>query len=249
MPLIAWGAGHAAFSDSPLTITGLILVLTIPTGIVSFMWVTIYRGHTALTLSMILIDTMLSPFIVPFTLSLLVGAKVQMDTLGMLTQLMWMVVVPSILGMVLNQLTAGKVKTAWSPVLSPISKIGLAVVILINSSVISPYFTQWDWNIVYIAAVCIVVVSIGYGLGWMASRMLKLSRDMAVSMVFNCGMRNISAGAVLAISFFPPQVALPTIIGMLCQQLLASLFGYLFFRRKEAAAQKLSSGGLGMSQP
>jgi predicted Na+-dependent transporter len=243
MPLIAWGAGHAAFSDSPLTITGLLLVLTIPTGIVSFMWVTIYRGHTALTLSMILIDTMLSPFIVPFSLSLLVGAKVQMDTLGMLTQLMWMVVVPSIAGMLMNQATAGKVKASWSPILSPVSKIGLVAVIVINSSVIAPFFTEWDWNVVYIAAVCIVIVSIGYGLGWIASRMLKLDRDMAVSMVFNCGMRNISAGAVLAISFFPPQVALPTIIGMLTQQLMASFFGYLFFRQKETKANRIPLEG------
>lgn len=244
MPLIAWGIGHAAFGDSPLTITGLILVLSIPTGIVSFMWVSIYRGHTALTLSMILIDTMLSPFIVPLTLSLLVGAKVQMDTWGMLTQLLWMVVVPSIAGMLLNQVTSGKVKTSLSPKLSPFSKMGLAVVIVINSSVISPYFTQWDKSLLYIAIVCIVIVSIGYWLGLVASKLLKLSREMAVSMVFNTGMRNISAGAVLAISFFPPPVALPTIIGMLCQQLLASLFGYLFFGRQTVKQTGTPSDGV-----
>ncbi|WP_127580356.1 bile acid:sodium symporter family protein [Paenibacillus koleovorans] len=234
MPLFAWGAGHLAFPNDPLTITGIVLVLSIPTGIVSFIWVSIYRGHTALTLSMILIDTLLSPFIVPYTLSVLVGAKVEMDTVGMLTQLVWMVVLPSILGMVLNQLTRGKVKQAWSPTLSPLSKIGLAVVIIINSSVIAPLITEWNMKILYIALICVVVVAAGYLLGWLAGRLLRLDRDMAVCMVFNCGMRNVSVGAVLAISFFPPQVAFPTIVGMLTQQLMASLFGYLFFGRRGA---------------
>jgi bile acid:Na+ symporter, BASS family len=234
MPLLAWGAGHAAFGDSPLTITGLILVLSIPTGIVSFMWVSIYKGNTALTLSMILIDTMLSPFVVPYTLSLLVGAQVQMDTVGMLTQLIWMVVVPSLAGMMLNQFTGGKVKVALSPKLAPFSKIGLVLVIMINSSVIAPYFSTWSMNVFYIAFVCVFIVSLGYWLGLLAARLLRLDRSMTVSMVFNSGMRNNSAGAVLAVTFFPPAVALPTIIGMLCQQLLASLFGYLFFGRQAA---------------
>ena len=43
-------------------------------------------------------------------------------------------------------------------------------------------------------------------------------------------MRNISAGAVLAVSFFPSQVAVPVVIGMLFQQILAALFGYLLRR-------------------
>lgn len=238
MPLIAWGAGHLAFGDSPLTITGLLLVLCIPTGIVSFMWVSIYKGHTALTLSMILIDTMLSPFIVPFTLSLLVGAKVQMDPIGMLTQLVWMVVVPSVLGMLLNQLTRGKVKTTVSPKLAPFSKIGLITVIMINSSFIAPYMTVWNLDVLYIALVCVFVVSLGYWFGLAMAKLLRLGRDMTVSMVFNSGMRNNSAGAVLAITFFPPAVALPTIIGMLCQQMLASLFGYLFFGRSRLLSRK-----------
>ena len=75
MPLWAWGIGHIAFSGDTFTITGLILGMVIPTGITSFIWVSIHKGNTALTLAIILIDSLLSPFIVPFSLSLISRSK------------------------------------------------------------------------------------------------------------------------------------------------------------------------------
>ncbi|MGF7032928.1 putative Na+-dependent transporter [Paenibacillus mucilaginosus] len=235
MPLMAWGVGHLAFPDDPLTVTGLILLLSIPTGIVSFMWVSMYKGHIALTLSMILVDTMLSPFLVPFTLSLMVGTKVEMDVWGMMEGLAWMVVVPSLLGMALNQWTRGAVKTKLGPKLAPFSKIGLAVVIMINSSVIAGYLTGFTAELLFLAAICVLVVALGYGIGRGTASLFGWDRSVAVTMTFNCGMRNISAGAVLAIAYFPPPVALPAIIGMMFQQMMASLFAYMFFGRKAAA--------------
>lgn len=82
MPIWALGVGHVAFSGDAFTITGLVLAMAIPTGITSFVWVSIYKGNIALTLSIILIDTMLSPFIVPLTMSLLVGGNIEMDIVG-----------------------------------------------------------------------------------------------------------------------------------------------------------------------
>lgn len=236
MPLYAWGAGHLFFPGDPLTMTGLVLLLSIPTGVVSLMWVTIYKGNTALTLTMILLDTMLSPFLVPYALSVLVGARVEMDVLGMMTGLWWMVVCPSIVGMALNQATRGGLKRAWGPAMAPFSKLGLAAVIVINSAVIAPYFTELSFRVVGIAAVCMGVVVVGYLAGYAVSRLCGWDRETTVAMTFNCGMRNISAGAVLAIQYFPPPVALPVIIGMLFQQMTASLFAHLLFRRSESKA-------------
>jgi BASS family bile acid:Na+ symporter len=241
MPLLAWGAGHLAFPGDAYTITGLILLLSIPTGIVSFMWVSIYRGHIALTLTMILIDTMLAPFLVPYTLSLLVGAKVQMDVWGMMEGLIWMVVAPSVVGMLLNQWTRGRIKSSWGPKMAPFSKLGLAVVIMINSSALRSYFNELSPGLLYMALICLVIVAIGYIVGRLSASLFGWSRDVAVTMTFNCGMKNLSAGAVLAIAYFPPPVALPAIIGMLFQQLLASVFANALFREKavpEAAAGK-----------
>jgi predicted Na+-dependent transporter len=56
-------------------------------------------------------------------------------------------------------------------------------------------------------------------------------------------MRNISAGAVIATTYFPPQVAVPVVVGMLFQQVLASFSGYLTNRyySRQAKSKQLSA--------
>ncbi|MDR6552055.1 bile acid:sodium symporter family protein [Paenibacillus qinlingensis] len=231
MPLIALGLGHVVYSHEPLTITGLILAAAIPTGITSFVWVAIYRGNIVLTLSIILMDTILSPFVVPYTLSLLVGTKVQLDTFAMMKGLFFMIVVPSLIGMLLNQWTRGKIKEQWGGRLGPFSKIFMGVVVAINSSVIAPYLRDFNAKLLGLAGFVLLVASLGYMLGWLVARLFRWEQDVVVALTFNSGMRNISAGAVLAVAYFPPPVAIPVVLGMLFQQSLASLFGFLLNRK------------------
>ncbi|MNI26066.1 Sodium Bile acid symporter family protein [compost metagenome] len=234
MPLIAMGLGHLTFSGDSFTITGLILAAAIPTGITSFVWVAIYRGNTALTLAIILLDTVLSPFVVPYTLSVLIGAKVQMDTTAMMQGLFYMIVLPSLVGMLLNQWTKGKIKERWGPRLSPFSKITMGIVVAINSSVVAPFLRDISFDLVGLALFVLGMASLGYILGWLIARLMRWDHDIVVALTFNGGMRNISAGAVLAVAYFPPPVAIPVVLGMLFQQSLASLFGYLLHRPSNA---------------
>lgn len=113
MPLIAMAFGYLLYSGDIYMITGLILASSIPTGVSSFVWVSIYKGNIALTLSIILIDTMLAPFIVPGILSLLIGADVQLDVASMMSSLFWMIVVPSLIGMILNEWSKGAIAPVW----------------------------------------------------------------------------------------------------------------------------------------
>lgn len=230
MPVFAWGSGHLIFSGDPLTATGLIVGVVIPTGITSLIWAAMYKGNIGLTLSIILVDTVLSPFIVPLSLSVLAGANVQMDVWGMMKGLAEMVVIPSILGMLVNQFSPPARTQAISRTLSPFSKICLMIVIAINSSEIAPYLQHVDARFAGIAAMVFFIAMTGYAVAWLIGRLMKRSQDEIVSLIYTGGMRNISAGAVLAVSFFPSQVAVPVVIGMLFQQILAALFGFLLKR-------------------
>ena len=232
VPFLALTFGHVFFTNDAYTITGLILAVAIPTGISSFIWVSMYKGNTVLTLAIILVDTLLSPLIVPYTLSLLVGAKVEMDTGAIMQSLFVMVVVPSILGMLLNEWTRGQIKVKWGPRLSPFSKLGLGVVVAINGSVVAPYLRSFDISLLVISAVILTLALSGYAAGFLTAKWLRWDQETIVAMTFNGGMRNISAGAVLAVSYFPAPVAVPVVLGMLFQQLTASLWGYLLSQRK-----------------
>jgi bile acid:Na+ symporter, BASS family len=65
----------------------------------------------------------------------------------------------------------------------------------------------------------------GYLLSFLIGIYFKVGRDDVISLTFSGGMRNISAGAVIAVSYFPAAVAVPVVVGMLFQQILASLNG------------------------
>jgi bile acid:Na+ symporter, BASS family len=227
MPMWAWGIGHIAFSGDNFTITGLIHGMAIPTGITSLIWVSIYKGNIPFTLSIVLIDTLLSPILVPFTISVIVGENIEMDVYSIMIGLVGMIVIPSLVGMTLNQWTRGKVKEVWSPRLAPFSKIGLGIVVMLNGAVVAPYLRDVNWKLVIIAVLVFFIAITGYLFAFLLGRLFKRDRDTVMALTFTGGMRNISAGAVIAITYFPPQVAVPVVVGMLFQQVLASFSGYL----------------------
>lgn len=230
MPIWAWGVGHITFQGDIFTITGIVLGMAIPTGVTSFIWVSIYKGNIPLTLSIILIDTLLSPLIVPYCLSLLIGERIEMDVLGIMQGLVGMIVVPSILGMVLNQLLKGDVTKKLSSTLAPFSKISIGIVVMLNGAVIAPYLKEINLKLISITLVVFFIAVTGYVFSFLIGKLIRSDRDTVVSLTFSGGMRNISAGAVIAVTYFPPAVAVPVVVGMLFQQILASFTGYFMGR-------------------
>jgi len=224
-PLWAFLIGHLFFQGDAYTITGLTLAVVIPTGITSVIWVSLYKGNIALTLAIILLDTLLSPFLVPLSMSLFVGEAVELEVWGMMKGLLGMIVLPSIAGMLVNQFSKEKAK-AWNQTLSPFSKIGLALVVSINSSVVAPYLRNIDKKFLQVTLTIFIIALSGYFFAWILGILTRRRKEEIVAMIYSGGMRNISAGAVLAVSFFPPAAAVPVVIGMLFQQILAALYGY-----------------------
>ncbi len=99
MPLAALGIGSMCFPDQPLYTLSLVLMEGSPAAVSSLMWIVIGGGSVELCLSIILLDTMLSPLILPLTLRLLCGSVVELDTFGMIRDLFVMIVVPAALAM------------------------------------------------------------------------------------------------------------------------------------------------------
>ncbi len=232
MPLLAYGAGQLFYSDNQYTVTGIVLAMTIPAGITSFVWVVIYHGNRTLTLAIILISSLLSPFIVPFNLSILVGESVHIDSLQIMEGLWWMVVFPSLLGMLFNSLVSKKTIAKFDECLTPLTKFGLGFVVMLNGAVIAPYIKEeMNIELLFIGITVFLIALSGYVLSYYIAKLTGQDKETIVSMTFSGGMRNISAGAVLATTYFPPSAAVPVVIGMLFQQLCATMFGKILDKR------------------
>ncbi|TSB45228.1 bile acid:sodium symporter family protein [Alkalicoccobacillus porphyridii] len=230
MPLLAFGLGHAFFAGNVETIAGLVLAFTIPTGVVTLMWVSIYNGSRSLTLAIILINTLISPFIVPLTLSILIGGQISLDTWGVMSGLIMMVILPSALGILVNHLRKGNI-IRMSKTLAPLAKLSLLTVIMLNGSIVAPYLTSIDATVITIFFVVLTLAITSYLIGFFGSRRLGFASDISISVMFNSGMRNIGVGAAIAVVYFPPAVSLPVILGTLFQQVLAALFGKFISRK------------------
>ncbi|MGP4067354.1 bile acid:sodium symporter family protein [Halobacillus sp. B29] len=228
MPLIALGVGTLIFGSGAHTTIGLVLSFVIPTGITTLIWVSIYKGNVVLTLSIILVDTLIAPLAVPFVMHMLVGNAVEMNIQEIMNGLLWMIVIPSLVGMFINQFAEKEFTERLESNLSPLTKLGIGAVVTINSSAVAPYFININGKLILIGVVVCMLAVLAYFIGFLTGKLLKIGRPSVISLTFNSGMRNISGGAVIAITYFPPPVAVPVIVGMLFQQVLASFTGKIF---------------------
>ena len=232
MPIWAYIVSTALFDDHLLTI-GFVLSVAVPTGVTSFIWISISRGHLALGLSIILIDTLLAPIIMPTLVHLVVGQAIEIDTASLMLDLLWMIVVPSIVGVLLNEWTKGKVVDTVGKTLAPFSKISLFLIVLINSSTIAPYVKNISWETLSVIGVVFLLAVSGYAMCLIIGHFLwKKEVAIITTFVFTGGMRNIAVGVVVASTYFPAKVAIPVVFGMLFQQVLASQFNRILEKYK-----------------
>ena len=237
MPLLAWAIASLIFRADPAVVTGFVLLFSIPTAVVGYIWSSIYHGDGALSLTLILLDTILAPFVTPFTVKFLTQTAVQIDTTGMMLSLVWMVVIPSIIGILVNYFTKGRVNDHVSPCLKPFGKVALLMVVAINVSQIADEILKFDLTYIPIVLLCLLLACGGFLLGKLTARFCRLNKEQAVSVTFAIGLRNISAALVLAISFFPPHSALPVIFGIVFQQTVCALTGQKLFGEKRSTTE------------
>ena len=218
MPLLAMAAGELLFPEAPLFTTGLVLEYAIPTGVASLLWVSIGRGNTSMCLSVVLLDTLLAPFVIPLTLRVLLGSVVEMDTASMVGNLMIMVAIPALLAMTLFQMTRGRVAATVKPRLAPFAKLTMLVLVLANATGCAPFLRDITPTLVKLICAVFALCLLGFFLGYQAARLLKADFPTAVTMSLNSGIRNIAAGSVLAIAYFPGDVLFPVAFSPLSLQ-------------------------------
>lgn len=222
MPLWAYMLSTIIYDDNLLTI-GFVISVAVPTGVTSLLWISITRGNFPLGLSIILIDTLLAPLLLPILLKLIVGEAVAIDTSSIVFDLLWMIVLPSILGILFHEFRRGNVQ-ALSKRLSLFSKLSIFAIVMINSSAVAPYLTNITWELVGIILGVFLLAGSGYAIALVLGHLLFRNTEVVTTLVFMGGMRNIPVGIIIAVTYFPPKVAMPVVFGMLFQQVLAALF-------------------------
>jgi predicted Na+-dependent transporter len=231
LPLAVLVVSGIFFPGDSDTIAGYILVYAAPTAVSGFIWASIYRGDAALTLAIILLDTLAAPVVVPGTVALLLGTKVALDISGIALSVILMVVIPTIIGVAVNEASRGKIPPLVAPYLNPAAKVCIVLVIAANASAVAPQVHPEDPKVWAVGALCIGFAVLGYLFSKLICMLGRLGPEKGVSIFFAVGLRNISAATTIAIEFFPEATALPAILGIVCQQTVAAVMGKILMRR------------------
>ena len=226
IPIAAYAMGSLFFGSNPNLVCGIVLEYSVPVAVTAFMWISMFGGNGPLALTIILTSSVISPVTIPLTLKLLLGATVSIDVPSMMQNMAFMIAIPAVLGIAINELTRGYEKL--SPVLSPACKFMMMGVIASNSTAMSEYVLHINAVRLEVALFILVFAISGFVVGFLVARALHLPYSETTTMCFTCGMRNISSGAVIATQYFPGEVVFPVMCGTLFQQVLASIIGHLF---------------------
>jgi len=223
MPLAALGIGSMCFPDQPLYTLSLVLMEGSPAAVSSLIWMTIGGGSTGICLSTVLLDSLLSPLILPLTLRLLCGTMVALDTLGLIKSLMVMVVIPAAAAMFLCRVWGRERCSHLKTQLALPSKLVLLLIVSANVTRCADSLRHLNISLALLVCCSLVMRVLGLTIGFGISRLFRLPYDTGLAVSVNSGMRNNSAAATLAAQYFPSDVVFSPSVSPVLSQLSVSL--------------------------
>ena len=198
MPLLAFGLGKMFGLETGL-LAGVILVGTCPGGTSSNVITYLSKGDVALSVGMTGVNTLLAPVLTPAITYLLLKTSVHVDVLSMFLSIVKVVIVPIVLGFVINHFF-GKYTSKASEALPLIS---VAAISLIVASVVSHNAQKILDTGAVVFAVVVLHNVLGYLAGFLLGILLKLPLSKRKALSVEVGMQNSGLATSLAGAAFP----------------------------------------------
>ena len=229
MPLLALALTYACSLPKELAL-GVILVGCCPGGTASNVITYLAKGDLALSVGMTATSTLLAPLLTPLLVWLMAGTMVEVNTIGMLLSIIYVVIAPIVVGL-LCQHFLPKMTRSVVPYLPAFSSIAIALVVGIIVS------HNADRLLVGGMLVILVVVLhnlCGLGLGYIIGRLLGLPEAKKRAISIEVGMQNSGLASSLATLHFAayPMATIPGAIFSVWHNISGALVARLYTRKK-----------------
>ena len=218
MPLAAWGIAKALHMPADLT-AGMILVGSVASGTASNVMVYLSRGDVALSVTISALSTLVGVIATPLLTRLYLSASVTFDVHGMLMSIVQIVVLPIVIGVIVNTI-AGRLVRRIEPVLPLVSMVSILAII---GAVVGA--THASIATVGPLVAIGVVLHNGIGLlgGYWGGRLLGFDESVCRTLALEVGMQNSGLAATLGKIYFTPLAALPGALFSVWHNLSGSL--------------------------
>lgn len=229
MPSVAYGLAKAFNLPADLAI-GVILVGCCPGGTSSNVMTYLARGNTALSVACTTISTLLAPVLTPAIFYLFASQWLEINATAMFISVLQMVLLPIFVGVVIRTIFKQKVEQ-FSQTMPLISVIAI---VLIVTAVVSVSRDRIIESGLLIFAVVALHNGLGYLIGYLASRLLKLPIADSKAVAIEVGMQNSGLGAALAALHFKanPIIAVPSAVFSFWHNISGPILAMIFAKMK-----------------
>jgi len=225
MPLLAWGLARMFGLDEALAL-GVVLVGCCPGGTASNVITYLAKGDLALSVGMTGVSTLLAPFLTPLLTWALAGKSVDVDVASMFLSILWVVILPIVIGLLVKWLWPKFTERA-TDYLPAFSSIAIAfIVAIIIAANADKLFTG---GLIIVLVVMLHNVC-GLSLGYLIGRLLGLSDPKKRAISIEVGMQNSGLASSLATIHFAayPLATIPGAIFSVWHNLSGAAVAYLY---------------------
>ena len=204
MPIVSYLLALLFKLPAPLSI-GVILVGCCPGGTASNIITHIAKGDTTLSVSMTVVSTLISPLLTPIWIFILAGKWIDISIMSMVTSVVKVVLVPIILGILINC----NLKSKKEYLSSVMPLVSVTSVLLLIAGII------------------------GMTLGFLIAKLFKMDTAKSTAVSIEVGMQNSGLAVSLAMSNFAtqPLCAIPGAIFSIWHNISGGIFASISKRK------------------
>ncbi len=197
MPLLAFSLAWAFSLPQELAL-GVILVGCCPGGTASNVITYLAKGDLALSVGMTATSTLLAPILTPLLVWKMAGTMVEVDTIGMLLSIVYVVIAPIVVGLLCQRFLPQLTKSV-TPYLPAFSSVVIALVVGI---IVSHNAERLLLGGLIVVLVVIAHNLLGLLIGFIIGRALRLPKPKCVALSIEVGMQNSGLASSLAVMHF-----------------------------------------------
>ena len=198
MPVLAFGLGKMFFLDEEL-LAGLIILGCCPGGTASNVMTYLSKGESAFSIGMTAVTNLLSPIVTPAITYLFLRKTISVDVKSMILAIIFVVIVPLLLGMVINRILSRLTENV-KYILPSVADIAIFLIVASTVSHNSDRIRATGIKII-IAAILLNLLGYLFGYIFGSSFMMKMKRKKALTL--EIGMQNSGMATSLTVAAFP----------------------------------------------
>jgi BASS family bile acid:Na+ symporter len=227
MPLLAWVLARVFRLDDALAL-GVVLVGCCPGGTASNVITYLAKGDLALSVGMTACSTLLAPVLTPLLVWLMAGTMVNVDTIGMLTSIIYVVIAPIVAGLLCQRFMPRATRSV-TPYLPALSSVVIALVVGI---IVSHNASRLLLGGAIVVAAVVLHNLLGLSVGYAIGRLLRLPHPKRVALSIEVGMQNSGLASSLAVLHFAayPLATIPGAIFSIWHNISGALAAKLYSR-------------------